>query len=507
MTPPDPLVGQLFAGRYTILDVLAEGGMGKVYRAQQESPRRLVALKVVRRDLSEGTRAAERFLREMSATSLIEHPHTVRVYDFGRCEHGELFLAMELLDGTTLRQALAAEGAMDPARVVHIGMQSAKALGAAHAKGIVHRDIKPDNIMLTQPYGESDYVKVLDFGLAHFAEAEPGAGQPLTKTGLLLGTPDYMSPEQAEDRELDARSDLYSLGVVLYQLVTNTVPFTATTPIKVLYKHLHEAPRPPSTLAPGPVPSSLELLILKLLSKDPSQRPQTAEAVIDAFGRVARELRIDGRYDTIPEHEPPTVLLGGMAEQVAEAAAKALASPPVQTPEPPVDVETPAAIVPARRRRRVILMVSGAAVVAAVAITLAVVDRPGAGSAAPVSPEQRPGVTAPSRPLQAPRIAKPTPEDPPAPAAPETAPAKIEGPAAVVLSPPPEPPKAEADSPANDAARPEPAPDASSSPPKAETPAPEPKKPAPKKPRRPRSAPDNKPEKASAPVEPKVKPW
>lgn len=302
-TREDPLIGRLYAGRYRIESLIATGGMGKVYRARQQSPNRLIALKVVRGDLAAGANAGERFKRELSATALIEHPHTVRVYDFGQAADGELFYAMELLHGETLRQLVGREGALAPDRAVRVARQMAKALGAAHDKGIVHRDIKPDNVMLTSPYGEQDFVKVLDFGLARFAEGAPDERHALTATGLLLGTPDYMAPEQAEERAIDGRTDLYALGCVLYQILTGAPPFTATTPLRVLYKHLHEPPRPPSELNPL-VPPALDALILRLLAKSPDERPATAHETIVALDEVTRSMGVAPPADTAPFERP-----------------------------------------------------------------------------------------------------------------------------------------------------------------------------------------------------------
>lgn len=357
-TRVDPLIGRLFAGRYRVESLIATGGMGKVYRARQQSPDRLVALKVVRGDLAAGANAAERFRRELSATALIEHPHTVRVYDFGQATDGELFYAMELLQGETLRQAIAREGALAPDRAVRIARQAAKALGAAHDKGIVHRDIKPDNLMLTSPYGEQDYVKVLDFGLARFAEGAPEERRALTATGLLLGTPDYMAPEQAEDGLVDGRTDLYALGCVLYQAVTGSPPFSATTPLSLLYKHLHETPRPPSALMPR-VPAALDALILRLLAKSPADRHPSANAVIVALDEVARSMGL-APADTTPFERPRAGTHVVAAPEVDDRPTEVVPTPtPLRraaaAPEP---VQTDAAA----RPRRVGMMVAAVVV-------------------------------------------------------------------------------------------------------------------------------------------------
>ena len=278
----DPLLGTTFAGRYRIERRLGEGGMGCVYLATQLSMDRQVALKVLGEHMVQSEAAAKRFHREMQATARVEHQNTIRVYDFGETDDGQLFLAMELLDGRTLHSVLHTEGAFETGRALHVAAQIARALGAAHHEGIVHRDLKPENIMLLDRYGERDFVKVLDFGIARFAQgAEPADGEPqITKAGTLIGTPLYMSPEQALGRELDGRSDLYSLGILLFQMVTGGLPFTAPLPVRLLYMHAHEPPPRPTAVAPGRVPAAVEGVILRLLAKDPADRPQDAAQLV-----------------------------------------------------------------------------------------------------------------------------------------------------------------------------------------------------------------------------------
>ncbi|MCO4762421.1 MAG: protein kinase [Myxococcales bacterium] len=286
-TEHDPLLGTVFAERYRIERRLGAGGMGCVYAATQLSMSREVALKVLNPELSDSDSAVKRFVREMKASTKVEHPNTIRVYDFGKSDEGRLFLAMELLPGQTLHQALRTAGALPTARLLRIAEQIARALSAAHAEGIVHRDLKPENVMLIDKYGERDQVRVLDFGIARFAEGGVDNSEPaLTRTGTLIGTPLYMSPEQALGKPVDHRSDLYSLGVLLYQMATGVVPFTAETPIRVLFMHANDMPKPPSAIASGRLPKRLETLILKLLEKSPDQRYADATAVIDALRKV-----------------------------------------------------------------------------------------------------------------------------------------------------------------------------------------------------------------------------
>ena len=201
------LVGRVFVERYEVVQLLGRGGMGAVYQARHLAMDSQVALKVLRRDASGDLESIERFYREARSASRLQHPNTIRVFDFGQSDDGQLFLAMEYLDGHTLRSEVRRVGRMDEARVLHIAEQVARSLGEAHSKGIVHRDVKPENIfLLNDIVGQPDFVKVLDFGVARTVTNES-----LTRTGLAIGTPAYMSPEQARGEKVDGRSDLYSL--------------------------------------------------------------------------------------------------------------------------------------------------------------------------------------------------------------------------------------------------------------------------------------------------------
>jgi serine/threonine-protein kinase len=274
---PDPLIGRTVAdGRYEVLARLGTGGMGTVYRVRQHPLERMAVLKLIHREMATDASAVARFEREMRVTAAIEHPHTVRVYDFGQIE-GQPFLAMEYLAGRSLRQELDRSGALPAERVASIGVQIAKALGAAHRVGVVHRDLKPDNVMLVEGYGERDFVKVLDFGIAR--SLDQGEAGFRTKAGAIIGTPAYMSPEQASTVPLDARSDLYSLGVVLYEMLAGTPPFVGESITALLFAHVSVAPPPlPSRISRPP---ALEAAILRLLSKDPAMRPASADETVD----------------------------------------------------------------------------------------------------------------------------------------------------------------------------------------------------------------------------------
>jgi len=277
----DPLVGRTIAGgRYTITSVLGRGGMGVVYAAVQHPVNRKVALKLIHRELAGERHIIDRFMQEMNLTAAIEHPHTVRLYDVGDLD-GQPFITTEFLEGKTLRDELARVGRMPPARAVAIALQIARALRGAQAHGVVHRDLKPENIMLLDRYGERDYVKVLDFGIArslHRTGADFRTG-----TGAILGTPQYMSPEQCEGKPVDARSDLYALGLITYELCAGAPPFPATPSIpQMLLAHVAQPPPDLATRAPD-VPPALGRLIMSMLAKSPEGRPADADAVIAAL--------------------------------------------------------------------------------------------------------------------------------------------------------------------------------------------------------------------------------
>jgi len=280
---PDPLIGRTVAdGRYEVLARLGTGGMGTVYRVRQHPLERMAVLKLIHREMASDATAVGRFEREMRVTAAIEHPHTVRVYDFGQID-GQPFLAMEYLAGRSLRQELDRGGALPAVRVASIGVQVAKALGAAHRVGVVHRDLKPDNVMLVDGYGERDFVKVLDFGIAR--SLDQGDAGFRTKAGAIIGTPAYMSPEQASNVPLDARSDLYSLGVVLYEMLAGMPPFVGESITALLFAHASVAPPPlPPRIARPP---GLEAAILRLLSKDPAMRPASADETIELLAPFA----------------------------------------------------------------------------------------------------------------------------------------------------------------------------------------------------------------------------
>jgi serine/threonine-protein kinase len=277
---PDPLIGQVIGGRYRVTGVLGEGGMGKVYVGEQQmgSTVRKVAIKTLHHHLSTDPSVLQRFHRECGTVAQLEHPNTIKFFDFGATADGTLYIAMEFVAGKSLSDVIAQQGPLAPERVNKIMRQVCGALDEAHLQGIIHRDLKPDNIVLTDRAGEIDFVKVLDFGIAARRESgDANKEQKLTQQGMVLGTPPYMSPEQFTGKALDARSDIYSLGVMVYEMLTSSLPFHADTPWQWATQHMTAQPTPFEVAAPArDIPPGMKQAILKALSKDREQRQASA---------------------------------------------------------------------------------------------------------------------------------------------------------------------------------------------------------------------------------------
>ena len=271
-------MGQTIKGTYLIQQKIGGGGMGDVYKAIHTKLDSPVALKIVKPALLGHTAMVHRFQREARAASKLHHPNVVAVTDFGQSEDGMLFMVMEYVAGKSLAQVIADDAPISERRVVHIAAQILSALAEAHANQILHRDLKPENVMIERRRDVRDSVKVLDFGIAKVLAAGAGAST-LTQAGLVCGTPGYMSPEQLRGGDVDARSDLFSLGVVLYEMLTHKLPFDAQTPMEMLHKHLSEPIPPPSKRRGRPVSPELEGLVLQALSAARDARPASAEAM------------------------------------------------------------------------------------------------------------------------------------------------------------------------------------------------------------------------------------
>ncbi|MEO8435874.1 MAG: protein kinase [Pyrinomonadaceae bacterium] len=282
----DDLIGQILSDKYRIEELISEGGMGAVYRGTHILMDKKVAVKVLRPSLAADDTIVARFSREAKAASRIAHPHALSVTDFGESENGVVFLVMEYLNGKTLKNEIRNSGPMPLSRVVEIIRQVGSALDAAHAEGVIHRDLKSDNIMLVDSNG-ADWAKVLDFGIAKITERVGSFDPGITAPNLIIGTPQYMSPEQcSQSSELDSRSDIYSLGVILYEMLIGHVPFTGESPTAIMMKHLQEAP--PSVLEEREdLPASVGQVVAKALAKRPEDRYQSAGQMVEALTEAA----------------------------------------------------------------------------------------------------------------------------------------------------------------------------------------------------------------------------
>ncbi len=287
----DEYVGKTIAYKYRVEALIGEGGMGKVFRARQLSLDKVVVLKVLRHTLLSDERTVARFQREAKAASRLNHPNSISVLDFGQAEDGALYIAMEYVAGQDLHQILSREWPLNEGRVVRIVSQVLSALSDAHGAGVIHRDLKPENIMVEPRRNEPDFVKVLDFGIAKITDSTDD-GPALTRAGFVCGTPEYMSPEQARGSQLDHRSDLYAVGVILYQLMTGLLPFESDSAVGFATKHLTEEPPPPTRRRPDArISPAMERLILRALSKNPADRPASAEAFKAELQAVDKERR------------------------------------------------------------------------------------------------------------------------------------------------------------------------------------------------------------------------
>jgi serine/threonine-protein kinase len=369
----DALIGTVLAERYDILDRLGVGGMGTVYRAEQRALGRDVAVKVLRRELGRDPDTVARFHREAQALSNLRHPNTVAVLDFGQTPDGLLFLVMELLEGEMLSTRLRRDGALPVSEALRIATGILRSLAEAHRAGIVHRDLKPDNIFLARVEAHADaeeLVKVVDFGVAKIRPG--GVDAPIdplsTQEGTVFGTPRYMSPEQAQGRTLDGRSDLYAVGVMLFQMLTGVVPFGEDDAVVVMAHHILTPPPRVLDLNPGGnIHPSLDALVAASLQKRPGDRPASAEEFLRAIEALpvegARAGLTSGPFAGSARHPRVTatrtatllaLLLGlGIAlftalpmrrRALAPLAPAGTAAPPRPTPAPPAPV--PEAVAP-----------------------------------------------------------------------------------------------------------------------------------------------------------------
>jgi tRNA A-37 threonylcarbamoyl transferase component Bud32 len=393
----DPLIGRTLDGRFEVRRPLGKGGMGTVYRALQISVDREVAVKVVHPRLANDRQAAKRFLREARLASRLNQPNVVQVIDFGQTDDGVLYLVMELLRGRTLASELGGERRFSVRRAITIGLQLCDALEAAHAQGIVHRDLKPGNIVVLDDPPGRDLIKVLDFGLAKSLIADTSQ---VTNTDAILGTPLYMSPEQVQGKPSDQRGDLYSLGCILFELLSGAPPFVDESVNMILAKHLGEAPPP----LPAHVPARLRALIDQLLAKDPETRVQTAgevrtvvQWVIDSGALAGGGLDVVATSlvdvsDTVPDVDMEYAATAAIARP-AELARRSPAPAPATLGGAATTASSSAVGEPRRSSSRRALTLLAVTVLATLVVVIVAMTRSRDGGAVGAAPPRRRPVT------------------------------------------------------------------------------------------------------------------
>jgi eukaryotic-like serine/threonine-protein kinase len=325
---PESLVGAVVGGRYHVERLIGEGGMGAVYQAQHAHMHKRFAVKVLHPEMGRLPEVVARFEREAMAAARIDHPNVAAATDFGKLDDGSFFLVLEYVEGQSLRDAIA-QGRLDLARALHIVRQIASALARAHALGIVHRDLKPENIMLVERDTDSDFVKVLDFGIAkvpvgEFVGDRPGAGSALTQVGMVYGTPEYMAPEQALGQPVDARADLYALGVMAFEMITGARPYSHESKVTLLGMHVTAPiPRMLERAPDANIPAEIDVIVTRLLAKDAAARFADARGLIEAIDAAGAGLSARAPAATGP-HRPPSVRQAGPGADAASALSIAL---------------------------------------------------------------------------------------------------------------------------------------------------------------------------------------
>ncbi|HVU51764.1 MAG TPA: serine/threonine-protein kinase, partial [Polyangia bacterium] len=399
--PPadDPLIGLVLSDRYRIVRKLGEGGMGAVYQAEHALIEKRLALKVLFPELTRRADLVARFLQEAKAASRIGHENVIDISDFGQSPEGLVYIAMEYLDGEDLGRLIKTKGPQPWTRARPILMQIAKALRAAHEHGIIHRDMKPENVFLIRREGRPDFVKVLDFGIAKSVN-EDGDTPRLTQAGMIFGTPEYMSPEQAQGQTPDHRVDVYAVGCLMYHLLTGDVPFRADNFMGILTKHLLEPVVPPRQRNPrAAIPIDVEAVCLRALEKDRDKRWQDMDQLYRALGTAGGEpFEASGAYTPSPDLRFPVL---AQANPRARESRTELAPPPASPTGGHFDDERPVV------RTAAGLKLGGAFVAVALAAVLVVLA---------LRPSSKPAPAAPSPPAQAAAPAAPAP--PSAPVAP-----------------------------------------------------------------------------------------
>ena len=343
---PDSLINSLFDGRYRILRKLGSGGMANVYLAEDEELGRRVAIKILNERYAGDDLFIERFRREAKSAAGLSHPNIVSIYDRGEAE-GTYYIAMEVIEGRSLKELIMTRDALPIDTAVAYAKQLLEALRFAHRHGIIHRDIKPHNVLVSadqQVKANEPRLKVTDFGIARHSTSQ------MTEVGSIMGTAQYLSPEQARGAPVTAASDLYSAGVVLYEMLTGKVPFTGDSAIEIAMRHVNDLPDPPSALRPE-IPQELDQIVLRALAKDPADRYQTAEEFIEDLERFEAGLPISRATSTAATALLAGAAVGEATELLSESPTRVVAAPPPAAPRRPYPAASPYDEPPKRRRR------------------------------------------------------------------------------------------------------------------------------------------------------------
>jgi eukaryotic-like serine/threonine-protein kinase len=422
----DPLIGARL-GEYVVRERIGEGGMGIVYRGEQPLIGKQVAVKVLRAEVGEKSQHVERLLAEARAVNAIRHRGIIDIFSFGQTPDGRQYFVMEYLQGSALDAHLAQHGLLPLQEVLRLSDELLDALAAAHEAGVIHRDLKPNNLFLVRQPGGGSYVKVLDFGLAKQTSSSHG-NTPQTQQGIVMGTPEYMAPEQACALPVTPKTDLYSFGVMLFQMLTGQLPFVARSSMEMLVQHVSQPAASPLGLRPE-LPPELATLVLKLLAKAPEERPSMAE-VRAGLQRLARLLK--------EADEPTRVVRGAKKPPAPRPLPAAPPSPPAENPATAKTVVSQTAI-PVVRRSRAPLIAVGGGFLLTLGVGLLFFPRPEPPPVAPPVEARAPAVAEPAP--SEPRVA---PASPPPAEASAAEPVPAVEPAAPEPTPPPEPPSAPA---------------------------------------------------------------